>query len=429
MYKSIITILALSCLLCYFLPVYSQNVDGVQFQKGLNWDQVREKAKKENKNIFVDCYATWCLPCRQMEQFILSDKSVGNLFNKEFISIHLQFDSTGKDNDEVRKWFSVARKFEKQYNVNAYPTFLFFNQDGVLVDKKVGAYNAADKFVEIGKIAIDTNRQYFTLRNKFMNGNRDKLLILNIVPEAVIRRDNEVAFLGHDSFYTLIDDRYNKENLITIYGSISSTRSKGFNMLLKDTKRINFILGEEDRAQSVIKSTLIGELNKKYISGKSGKINWNAILGELYKKAPAYANEVCFLLKINKAGMDGKWEEWAIYLLDYYDKYVSVMSRNDRWWMNNQIWEVFKKCDNPETLERAAEWSRQTLDMDDGKNSPVPWDTYANLLYKLSKRDEAIYWEDRALEMAKRQKSKDTDEFSMTLKKMKEGIPTWKKLK
>jgi thiol:disulfide interchange protein len=50
---------------------FSDRIDtskGINFENNLSWEQVKEKAKAENKYIFVDCYATWCGPCKAMDK-------------------------------------------------------------------------------------------------------------------------------------------------------------------------------------------------------------------------------------------------------------------------------------------------------------------------------------------------------------------------
>lgn len=42
----------------------------IVFEKG-TWEEVKEKAAKENKPIFVDAYTTWCGPCKWMAKNIL----------------------------------------------------------------------------------------------------------------------------------------------------------------------------------------------------------------------------------------------------------------------------------------------------------------------------------------------------------------------
>src|SRR5688572_603672 len=85
------------------LAVLSQN-NGIQFEKGLNWEQVKAKAKKENKHIFLDFYTTWCGPCKRMEKEVYANDTVANFFNQKFISVQVQMDETEKDTDETKGW-------------------------------------------------------------------------------------------------------------------------------------------------------------------------------------------------------------------------------------------------------------------------------------------------------------------------------------
>ncbi len=57
------------CLTLFLLPLLAmaQENKGIQFLKDLSWEQILAKAAKENKFVFVDCYATWCVPCKTMD--------------------------------------------------------------------------------------------------------------------------------------------------------------------------------------------------------------------------------------------------------------------------------------------------------------------------------------------------------------------------
>ena len=51
-------------------------------------------------------------------------------------------------------------------------------------------------------------------------------------------------------------------------------------------------------------------------------------------------------------------------------------------------------------------------------------DTYANLLYKTGKKDLAVEWEQKALNILK-QNNEDYAGYQETLDKMKKGEKTW----
>ena len=55
-------------------------------------------------------------------------------------------------------------------------------------------------------------------------------------------------------------------------------------------------------------------------------------------------------------------------------------------------------------------------------NNSLYLDTYANLLYKLGQRNEAMKYETKAIKLAT---GKYIDEFKATLLKMKQNEKTW----
>ena len=39
---------------------------GIRFEQTKEWKKVLKKAKKEKKLIFIDCYTSWCGPCKMI---------------------------------------------------------------------------------------------------------------------------------------------------------------------------------------------------------------------------------------------------------------------------------------------------------------------------------------------------------------------------
>ncbi|KAG9230779.1 putative thioredoxin [Amylocarpus encephaloides] len=92
-----------------------------------------EAALKDNNVVVLDCFATWCGPCKVIAPTVVK-------FSDEFPSIHF----AKIDVDEVP---DIAQKL----GVRAMPTFLIF-KDGEKVSEVVGANPQALK-VAIEKIA------------------------------------------------------------------------------------------------------------------------------------------------------------------------------------------------------------------------------------------------------------------------------------
>ncbi len=119
------------------------SADGIKFFKG-SWKEALAEAKSSDKLIFMDCYTTWCGPCKAMARDVFPNAKVGDYFNDNFINVKMDMEKgEGK---------TLARK----YSVNAYPTLLFVDGSGKVVHMSKGAKPAA-KFINLGKTAMRKN--------------------------------------------------------------------------------------------------------------------------------------------------------------------------------------------------------------------------------------------------------------------------------
>ena len=98
---------------------------GVNFEH-ITFDEALAKAKAENKLIFMDCYTTWCGPCKYMTETIFPQEKAGEFFNPKFVCV--KFDMEKGEGPELAKRFGVR----------AYPTFLILRPDGSVQHKVVG---------------------------------------------------------------------------------------------------------------------------------------------------------------------------------------------------------------------------------------------------------------------------------------------------
>jgi thiol:disulfide interchange protein len=116
---------------------------GIEFFKG-TWAQALEKAKQENKPVFVDAYTVWCGPCKYMAASVFTVDSVGEYYNKNFINY--KFDMEKGEGPE----------FASKYRVTAYPTLLYLTSDGKVLHRVMGA-KQPEGFINEGRKAIVVN--------------------------------------------------------------------------------------------------------------------------------------------------------------------------------------------------------------------------------------------------------------------------------
>lgn len=140
--KTLLSIISLSILALLLQSAirtsYSADeTKSIHFFEG-TFDEALEQAKKENKLIFFDAYASWCGPCKRMKSRVFTQDEVGSYFNANFINV--KFDM------EKGEGLALARK----YHVTAYPTLLFLNHKGE-VEKAAVGYHNSNSLVELAK--------------------------------------------------------------------------------------------------------------------------------------------------------------------------------------------------------------------------------------------------------------------------------------
>lgn len=88
---------------------------------------------------------------------------------------------------------------------------------------------------------------------------------------------------------------------------------------------------------------------------------------------------------------------------------------------NSYAWDVFQYCTSPGDLAIGLSFSNRSITANQ-KPNPGFIDTYANLLYKSGKTEDAIAKETEAVDLTE---PSNRQPFQETLDKMKAGKKTW----
>lgn len=154
MQKYILTLLC-SALLA---TVYAQN-RSIEFRDG-TWQEITEQARKEKKMIFVDCYTSWCGPCKMLAKNIFTQDSVADFYNGNFVCF--QIDMEKGEGPELAKKYSVA----------AFPTLLYIDAQGELKHCVVG-YQQAGELIQNGRNALIGQNTLPDFQKRYEAGERD----------------------------------------------------------------------------------------------------------------------------------------------------------------------------------------------------------------------------------------------------------------
>jgi thioredoxin-related protein len=466
--KSFLKVFWLNALVVLFLSSKGQET-GINFESGLSWKEVQAKAKVENKFIFVDCYATWCGPCKYMDKNIFPVKAVGAFMDSNFISIRVQMDRTARDSKLIKDWYSAADSLQRKYKIDEYPSYLFFSPDGQPVHKITGMSQKPDEFVVRVKEALDPQQQYYTQTRDWRDHMQDTGYLFKALNAAANVESDE--YLAIENVYIpQLKNPYTKENIVLFDRFLLSSKERAFSLFLENIQGIDQLMGKGYVEKGL--SPIVFREETATIFNQEGKpVYWKRILKRLERDYPGLGPtlpkmaEIMFGYKI-KDEMDEEIKAdsllpsgWGtihhqlanrypgsnfdlIFLqgkLDYYThngsgtdrakaalvlvkRYGSVLGDRDA---NDLVWDdIFNVTGDKEILSEALQWMRVSVArVADQEN----FDTYANLLYKTGNIKEAIRWEDKAIALAIKNNAKpsEIEGFKITLEKINNHQRTW----
>ena len=395
---------------------------GVKFENGLSWPEVLAKAKAENKCIFVDCYATWCGPCKDMNQKVFPDSDVGAFFEAHFVSVQVQMNETSKDSDAVKQWRPDAKQLAKEYGVSAYPTYLFFTPDGTAVHRVVGSAKDGKEFLAKVADVFEPGKQYYTAINAYKQHLGDPDYLEQALRKALAIHDDATAESIGNSYVAILKDPYaTKDRLKLIEHSTRSTQDQGFRIFYDGRLKAEAVLGKSE-VREFIRSIILTEKIFPLFAPDVPPVDWGATSNALLAEFPAEADYIILESKARYYLMKHELAEYEVAETHYMDRFANELQG---YYINEAAWTAFQVSNNREFLLLAAEWSKRLIDGREVPNSN-DLDTYANLLYKAGRHDDGIRWEAEALTIATEEKNAaHIDAFSKTIQKMKAGGKTW----
>jgi thiol-disulfide isomerase/thioredoxin len=446
---------------------------GVKFQQQLSLNEIKAKAKEEGKYIFMDAFATWCGPCKQMEREVYPNDSVGAEMNKNFISIKVQMDSSDKDDAAVRKWYADARKIREEFGIVAYPTLLFLTPDGQLVYKQLG-YNGIPEFMRAVRAAVspmntvyfsqlehykaksgpytvsDSLARYAALLGQNAVAQRIAEEFIESLPRESLESEEKIFFVWGiarnkpmaDSLFLLYKENYlnrlsdaefcTKANLsfVARFSKLMVSADRFFRLCYEEPATVDSMMQVSHGAVVYVDSTIAREelASRVFSPGlpKGQQPDWSELESGIkvkYPKANAHLIILDFEMKYYKAKKD--WEKYCSLLVERVDAYGPFGQIDDADFnLNNLAWDVFQHSYDKKVLQAALSWSNRAVRIvEDSKNhgNLGNWmDTNANIRYKLGDRKQAIEEEKKAIEL-----DTQAPDLKNNLAKMNAGKPTW----
>lgn len=389
--------------LVVFCTSLSAQETGIRFSKGSLLSDALAQSKKEGKLVFIDCYTTWCGPCKHLAKEIFPQKEVGDFYNSHFIN--LSFDMEKGEGLKIRE----------KYAVKAYPTLLFLNAEGETVHVGVGSM-PANEFIELGKTALDDTRNLLSISSKMKAGDKS-LQTLKLYLETNRYADNADTLITEYLKTATDEEKLSQDAWQLFKKHITDIDNDQFQYFIKHRSAYEQKFGKAEVDNKIIYG--FGYYQQKYKADLQKATSVQSIDPLLYSKFLVMRDfsVATYEQRSNKTDK-AKWTDYIAKAKLYVvlDN-VQPMAINDICW---NIYESYRTFNDIATLKLASDWQEKAHKALPN-NHPIN-DTYAHILFDLGFVKEAIEHEALAIKVATEENStKDLTFYNDEIKRFKKA--------
>ncbi|MCK4659600.1 MAG: thioredoxin family protein [Phycisphaerae bacterium] len=147
----------------------------------MSLEESLNKAKAQKKLVFVDFYASWCMPCKMMDATTYKDPKVVDFLKQQVIALKI----------DAEKQVKLAGK----YHVNGFPTLVFLKPDGTIAEI-VSTFLDAESFLQLAKDAI-AGRDMLTRFKQGLSKSPDDPILHALTANALVSRGQHKQAIDH----------------------------------------------------------------------------------------------------------------------------------------------------------------------------------------------------------------------------------------
>lgn len=157
----------------FLLFIFSSAVVSAQKINWMTMNEALEAQKQTPKKIFMDVYTVWCGPCKLLDKNTFSNKDVIKYVNEHYYAVKFNaegteevafedFTYTNPNYQEGRKGRNATHFFADALKLRGYPSLVFFEEDGTLIQAIPGYKTPAQLEVYLKMIGSDEYKEVNT---------------------------------------------------------------------------------------------------------------------------------------------------------------------------------------------------------------------------------------------------------------------------
>jgi thiol-disulfide isomerase/thioredoxin len=356
---------------------------GVRAQQPLSiieqdYELAKRTAKQQQKLLLVDCYTTWCAPCKVLDKTIFQDDSMAREIGKNFVV--LKYDAE-KD---------AVHNLSLKHHICSYPTTLVLSSDGQLIQKMFGIGGKDGlraNYTQLLRESIDLAREQNYIKGYAAT------IDTNLYPGFYKRYVRRIADLkpGDLEQYWRTHKSLDSEANFTILAYFGRAPESVQADFLQQKTRYEQRFGKPD-VQFILNSIVSEKFSAAVTSKDTAAFQRAQELARAYL-SPAECKDYSVSYMIQMAMALEHWQEVTQTLTERFrNKEIKVPE------VNYYCWTIYERCADKKSITVAVSLMKEATDTNP---SFATLDTYARLLAKNGDKTTAIATMKRAIAMGK----------------------------
>jgi thioredoxin-related protein len=312
-------------------------------------ESAQKKASDQQLMLFVDVYATWCGPCKVMDQEVYTDPVVAEYMNANFVSVRLDGEC------------DYGRIYASAQELQGYPSMFIFSKNGEPVSRVVG-FTAAEELISTLKGTVEGYKSIQVYQTKYERGTLEEKEFAAYI--SVLRE------MGNQKQAEKLSAEY-MERVIGDKLSDNDIRVVAYYMDLEDTWWPEFASNPE-RLRKVLGEEYMLAMEKIYNASLVKAVDDDNI--EMISKM---ANELAPLVEAETNSWDLRSLPFIQYyyytnqvneLIDWVDQRFESDRKDDHRWLYGaaaQITDMDQQYRTPALLNKELEWFETCLEQEE----------------------------------------------------------------
>lgn len=347
----LLTLLAITMV----MNVAAQN-RSINFEQTKEWKKIIKKAKKAKKLIFVDCYTSWCGPCKTLDKKVFTQDKVADFFNQHFINAKYDME---KDAEGV--------KLKPMFEVRAFPTLLFVDPSTQQVVHRLVGAGSAEWLIAGAKRANDPQKNFIGMMERYKAGERSSEFLtdyLSVLGSAYMHKEKEVVAMDYLNLLSS-EQLATKENWELIKKNVTDPLSPPLKKVMADRDKFYLVANKEEVdkklatsiTSTVMQLTMLRPDMKTNFDeqGNTDLVNYLlSVDDEAIPAALANLYTAAYVRKGDFKGMLDKMHEVFSYNIFrkgsdayYFQRYISALALcDDKALLEEGILWIDKRCNN-----------------------------------------------------------------------------------